>query len=291
MARPLRIEYPGALYHVTSRGNRREQIYADDEDRVAFLDVFVSVVRRFGWVCHAYCLMGNHYHLLIETPEPNLSRGMRQLNGVYTQRFNQRHRSVGHVFQGRYKAVLVEKEAHLLEVCRYVVLNPVRAGVVSHPSQWRWSNYRATAGLRKPPEFLTTDWVLAQFGHRRAAAAHAYRQFVREGVDGESPWRALRGGFLLGSEEFAAACLGILHDDTALKETPAYERFAARPALDVLFSGIRPVDKKERNTRIAQAFLKWGYRQREIAEHVGLSYVTVSRIIQREEKQALKVKT
>ena len=291
MVRPLRLEYPGALYHVTSRGNRREQIYADDEDRGAFLDVLVSVVQRFGWECHAYCLMANHYHLLIETPQPNLSRGMRQLNGVYTQRFNQRHRSVGHVFQGRYKAVLVEKEAHLLEVCRYVVLNPVRAGMVSHPSQWRWSSYRATAGLRKPPMFLTTDWVLAQFGHRRASAAKAYRQFVREGVGGESPWPVLRGGFPLGSEEFAAACLGILQDDTALEEMPAYERFAARPALEVLFSGISPGDKDERNSRISQAFLKWGYRQREIGQHVGLSYVTVSRIVQREEEKTLKVKT
>ena len=131
MARPLRIEFAGAVYHVTSRGNHRAMIYEDDGDRVLFLEVLESVVERFNWLCHAYCLMGNHYHLLIETPEGNLSAGMRHLNQVYTQRYNRAHGVVGHLFQGRFKSVLIEKEAHLLEVCRYVVLNPVRAGMVA----------------------------------------------------------------------------------------------------------------------------------------------------------------
>ena len=145
MARPLRIEYPGALYHVTSRGNARAPIYKADADRETFLDVLERVTERFNWLCHAYCLMDNHYHLMIETPDGNLASGMRQLSGVYTQRFNRRHKRVGHVFQGRYKAILVDRDSYLLELCRYVVLNPVRAKMVRSARQWRWSSFRATA--------------------------------------------------------------------------------------------------------------------------------------------------
>jgi putative transposase len=134
MARPLRVEFPGAVYHVTSRGNARQGIFLDKDDRESFLGVLSSVATRFKWVCHAYCLMETHYHLQIETLEGNLSRGMRQLNGVYTQVFNRRHKRVGRLFQGRYKGILVEKEAHLLELCRYVVLNPVGAGLVRRPA-------------------------------------------------------------------------------------------------------------------------------------------------------------
>jgi putative transposase len=119
MSRPLRIEFPGALYHVTSRGNAQAAIYDDDADRQAFLDLITHVVQRYRWLCHAYCLMDNHYHLVIETPEGNLSQGARQLNGIYTQRYNRRHRRVGHLFQGRYKAILVERDCYLLELCRY----------------------------------------------------------------------------------------------------------------------------------------------------------------------------
>lgn len=130
MARPLRLEFPGAIYHVTARGNARNAIFLDDEDRALFLGGLGEVVTRFGWLCHAYCLMDNHYHLLIETPEGNLSLGMRQLNGIYTQRFNQRHGCVGHVFQGRFKAIVVDRDSYLLELCQYAVLNPIRAGMV-----------------------------------------------------------------------------------------------------------------------------------------------------------------
>ena len=127
MARPLRIQYDGALYHVASRGNERRIIFKDDSDRTAFLDILLKVNKRYNWLCHSYCLMDNHYHAIIETLDGNLSEGMRQLNGIYTQAFNRRHKRVGHVFQGRYKSILIQKESHLLEVCRYVVLNPVRA--------------------------------------------------------------------------------------------------------------------------------------------------------------------
>ena len=126
MTRPLRIEFPGGVYHITSRGNGQQEIFLTEADRELFLDLLGQAIDRFQWLCHAYCLMANHYHLLIETPEANLSRGMRHLNGVYTQRFNRQHQRGGHVFQGRYKAIVVQKDSHLLALCRYVVLNPGR---------------------------------------------------------------------------------------------------------------------------------------------------------------------
>ena len=164
MARPLRIEFPHAIYHVTSRGHARQRIVKTDADRQAWLSVLGQVIGRFGWLCHAYCLMANHCHLLIETPQPNLSRGMRQLNGVYTQVFNRRHHRVGHLLHGRFSAILVEKEPHVLELCRYVVLNPVRAKAVTWPGDWLWSSYCATVGELPAPAWLTMDWVLGQFG-------------------------------------------------------------------------------------------------------------------------------
>lgn len=154
MARSLRIEYEGALYHITSRGNARANIFLANEDRHQFLDVLSSVVSRHDWICHAYCLMPNHYHLLIETPSPNLSRGMQLLNGIYTQKFNRQNKRCGHVFQGRFKAILVEKESHLLELARYVVLNPVRANMVRTPAIGPGATTVRRAGKSKLPDFL-----------------------------------------------------------------------------------------------------------------------------------------
>lgn len=144
MARPLRIEYPGAIYHLTARGNARASIFRDDTDRLEFLVIIGNLTEQFNWCCHGYCLMGNHYHLLVETPDANLSAGMRQLGGIYTQRFNRRHNEVGHLFQGRYKSILIEKENYLLELSRYIVLNPVRAKIVADPADYSWSSYAAT---------------------------------------------------------------------------------------------------------------------------------------------------
>src|SRR5882724_3151778 len=185
MARPLRIEFPGGLYHVTARGNGRLAIFIDDSDREQFLTVLASVVARYRVLCHAYCLMGNHYHLLLETPEANLSRAMRQLNGVYGQGFNRSHGRSGHVFEGRFQAQVVDKDAYLRAVCRYIVLNPVRAGLVAHPRQWAWSSYRATAGEAPLPAFLTVDWVLSlRDTPVRAAAEDRYRRFIDAGLAG-----------------------------------------------------------------------------------------------------------
>lgn len=198
MARPLRLEFPGALYHVISRGNERSPIFRDDWDRGFFLGILGSVVRDHGWLVHSYCLLGNHYHLLVETPQGRLSKGMHVLNGRYTQKFNRRHRRAGHVLEGRFKAILVEKEAHLLELHRYIVLNPVRAGLVSRPEDWSWSSYRATCGLRRRPGWLEVRWTLAQFGGaprrqsartRDSSRAESLRR-IRPGCGRKSFWAA-----------------------------------------------------------------------------------------------------
>ncbi len=278
MARPLRIEYPGALYHVTARGNARQAIYKDDADRRAFLNVLEAVVERFNWLCHAYCLMGNHYHLLIETPDGNLSKGMRELNGRYTQAFNRRHRRVGHLFQGRFKAILIEREGYLLELCRYVVLNPVRARMARSPDKYKWSSYRATAGQGRAPSFLTTDWVLAQFAKRRPEAQRRYRRFVREGLGAPSPWDALKGQVLLGSEAFTRRLTRHLKQARSVREIRRRARFADRPSLKALFATATE-DRTRRNQAIHRAHLEHGYTLAEIGEHLGLHYSTVSKVI------------
>ena len=202
MARQLRLEFPGALYHVTARGNARQAIYRDDRDRARFVDVLAREVAQQQWRCYAYCLMDNHYHLLLETPEPNLSHGMRRLNGVYTQGFNRRHGCVGHVLQGRFKSILVDKESYLRELCRYIVLNPVRAKVVAKPEEWPWSSYPATAGRRRAPDWLAVSDVLSRFARFGRAGPLAYRQFVRDGIGHPSPWAQVRGQIFLGDEAF-----------------------------------------------------------------------------------------
>ncbi len=202
MSRPLRLEFPGAVYHVTARGNAGQAIFADDADRVRFLELLGREVEQQRWRCHAYCLMGNHHHLLLETPEANLGRGMARLNMAYSQWFNRRHRQGGHLFQGRYKAILVEKDSHLLELCRYVVLNPVRAGMLEFSRDWRWSSYRATASRRDAPHWLTTQWILEQFGGEAGRARRAYRRFVEDGKGAAPPWREVRGQMFLGGEAF-----------------------------------------------------------------------------------------
>ncbi|MFQ5846886.1 MAG: transposase [Candidatus Methylomirabilales bacterium] len=202
MARQLRLEYAGALYHVTARGNARQPIYEDEADRRRFLELLGRETGQQHWRCYAYCLMDNHYHVLLETPEPNLSRGMRRLNGAYTQAFNRRHARVGHVLQGRFKSILVEKESYLLELCRYIVLNPVRAGLVQKAEDWPWSSYRATAGYEPAADWLDVAGVLTLFHRHRPGAQSAYEQFVEEGLGHPAPWPQVRGQIFLGGGPF-----------------------------------------------------------------------------------------
>ena len=281
MSRPLRIGYSGALYHLTSRGNARGEIFFDNADREIFLNVLGAVVERFGWRIHAYCLMGNHYHLLAQTPQSNLSQGMRWLNGVYTQRFNRRHERVGHVFQGRFKSILVECDSYLLELARYIVLNPVRAGLANLPDHWRWSSYRATTGEQEAPPWLSVSWILGQFGNSEAQARDLYRQFVAAGVHQDSPWRNLRGQVLLGTEAFVQTLAPMLAAVQEMTEMPQSQRRAHRPSLASLLPGADSGCMAQRDAAIREAHLRHGYTLAEIGRQVGLHYATVSRIANR----------
>ena len=278
MARPLRIEFPGAVYHVMARGNARSPIYLDDADRGMFLNVLGRVVSDFNWLCHAYCLLTNHYHLLIETSEGNLSAGMRQLNGVYTQRFHKVHGSSGHLFQGRFKSILVDKDSYLLQLCRYILLNPVRAGLVRDPADFKWSSYRAMIGKDAVPEFLTTDWLLSQFAEHRPEARRQFRQFVLAVESEESIWNDLRGQCILGGEKFLQWVMPKLKEKAKIHEIPRQQRYADRPPLSELLPASFP-SKSARNEAIVRAYRDHGYSQTAIAEETGLHYSSVSRII------------
>ncbi len=259
-------------------GNARHKIYSDEEDRAIFLATLAWVVERFGWLCHAYCLMDNHCHLLIETPEANLSRGMRQLNGVYTQRFNRRHHKVGHLFQGRYKAILVERDSYLLELARYIVLNPVRAKMDKTPASYPWSSYRSTMGLAPIPPSLTTDWVLGQFAKTKPVARKRYAEFVHAGIGKVSPWKELKGQVLLGGESFVQEIAPQLNKNKAITEIPKYQRQLQRSALKTLPEGVAK-SKAARDDAMAQAYLKYGYTLAELSKEVNLHYATISRMI------------
>ncbi len=198
MSRPLRIEFPGAIYHVTSRGNGGCTIFSDSGDGAQFMELLGREAVQQRWLCHAWCLMPDHYHLMVETPEPNLGRGMARLNMSYSQWFNRRHARHGHLFQGRYKAILVEKAAPLLELGRHVVLNPVRCELVNHARLWRWSSYAAATGEAAVPGWVATGWMRDRLG----GTSDAYRRFIEDGLKAPSPWRDLRGGQYLGSEKF-----------------------------------------------------------------------------------------
>jgi REP element-mobilizing transposase RayT len=279
MTRPLRIEFPGALYHVTSRGDRQEDIYIGDEDRAAYLDILKNVCERFNWVVHAYCLMSNHYHLLIETPDSKLSQGMRQLNGVYTQNFNRRHKRVGHVYQGRFKAILVQKETYLLELSRYIVLNPVRAEMVRSAKDWPWSSYRATAGFIEADDFLNVDWVLSAFSKRKSLAHQRYREFVSQGKNQPSPWAALKNQIYLGSEDFVDEMQCKIMPDKDLSEIVSSQK---RPMAKELSDYAKK--NTDRDTAISKAYASGGYSMKEIGDYFNLHYSRVSRIVMAKSK-------
>ncbi|MBI2474983.1 transposase [Candidatus Uhrbacteria bacterium] len=279
MARPLRIEYPGALYHITTRGDNRKKIFLNDTDRNNFLQNVKTTIERYNWLCHAYCLMDNHYHLLLETPEGNLSKGMRQLNGVYTQRFNFTHKTVGHLFQSRYKTFLIEKDPYLLEVARYIVLNPVRAGTVTSPIEWEWSSYLSTAGKEIKPVWLTTEWILNFFDNKISNAQKKYEQFVTDGIGKNSPFENVNEGIVLGFQQFVDWVRDTKTDQEKITEIPRIQRFVGRPSLEDLFDSEILKNKKIRDDLICFAHTQLGYSQKEIADYVDLHYTMVSKII------------
>lgn len=277
MARPLRIELAGGLYHVTSRGDRREAIYFDDDDRRDWLAVLAHVCDRFNWICHGWCQMTNHYHLVIETVEGNLSQGMRQFNGVYTQHVNRKHERVGHVFQGRYKAILVEKDGYLLELSRYVVLNPVRAGLVSEAGQWPWSSYAAMMGDVPAPPWLNIEWVLGQFGAQRPSALAHYRDFVRAGIGQPPLWDDLRGQIYLGSDDFLKKMQDLSGNNVVAEVPHTQRRPLAKPLLAYKQEGA------DLAAGMAAAYASGDYTMQAIATAFSVHYTTVSRAVRRHE--------
>jgi REP element-mobilizing transposase RayT len=194
MARSPRPIFPGAVYHLVTRGNNRRTIFADDYDRACFLGLLNLVVGSDGFVCHAYCLMSNHYHLLVDTPAANVALGMQRLNSRYSHYFNRRHGRINHLFGQRYHSELVESDAQLLETARYIVLNPLRARLCTSPAAWPWSSYLATAGRRSAPPFLTTSWLLGLFAKLTPVAESRYVSFVDEGVADLDTSRSLAPG-------------------------------------------------------------------------------------------------
>ncbi|MDA8083700.1 MAG: transposase [Nitrospiraceae bacterium] len=279
MARPLRIEFDGALYHVTVRGNARKPIYKDDDDRIMFFDVLHRVIQRYNWLCYAYCLMSNHYHLVIETPDANISKGMRQLNGIYTQRFNRKYHRTGHVFQGRYKAILIDREGYLLEVCRYVVLNPVRARAVQKPEEWLWSSYRGTAGIIAPHPGLTPEWLLGQFGAKKSQAQAKYREFVKAGIGQKEIWESVQGQSILGDDEFVEKMIGLARGHQDIREIPRTQRYVGRPTLECLFGRDTRRGSKAYDAALRKAVIIHGYALKEVADHLQIHYSTVGRHI------------
>lgn len=278
MARPLRIEFENALYHLTSRGDRREPIFDDDADRQQFLGILAGALDRFDATVFAYCLMDNHYHLVLQTHRANLSALMRQVNGVYTQRYNRRHDTTGHLFQGRFKAILVEQEPYFLEVCRYVDLNPVRAKVVKHPRDWSWSSYRAHAGRGNGPAWLDSAAL-----HRRLAPRAPqrdgplrYAEFVAAGR-GVRLWEeSLSGQIYLGSDRFKER----LQANSNIPETPDIPRAQRRKSDKPLAWYFATND---RDTAIIEAHRTGGFSQVAIAQETGLSPSRISRLISRHE--------
>jgi REP-associated tyrosine transposase len=280
MARPLRIELAGGFYHVTARGNVKDDIYLDDEDRLLWLSLLGSVCKRFNWRGYAYCLMTNHYHIIIQTMDANLSKGMRQLNGVYTQTFNRRHSRVGHIFQGRYKAILVQKNAYLLELARYVVLNPVRAEMVDAVQAWPWSSYAATINQSQRPEWLYTKWILKQFGTQQEQAIKGYINFVRAGVGLPTIWENLKGQIYLGDEHFIRK----MQDNINLNQLSQIEeipRIQRRPPAKPLTHYVEKfADAKQ---GMQKAYQTGDYTMQQIAAAFKVHYSTVSRAVKQGE--------
>ena len=293
MSRPLRIEFPGAVYHVTSRGDRREPIYRNDADRALQLEVLAQAVDRFDATVLAWCQMGNRYHLVLHTRQPNLSRFMRHLNGVYTQAFNRRHGLVGHLLQGRFKAILVDRDAYLLALCRYVERNPVAAGLVDSPVDWAWSSCRAHLGLVPTPAWLDSDGLHAHLIGRplanrrdRQRAVARYRDLVStaQAADAHFWQDAPHGQIYLGDEQFA-------HDMQARAEP---RRLQARTIPRAQRTRPTACDWPECLARCggdrARA-LHWGYTaggmtMTELSRQTGISLSHVSRLIARAEKVA-----
>jgi REP element-mobilizing transposase RayT len=288
MARPLRIEYPGAFYHVTSRGNERREIFKSQKDREKFLLYLESAGVRYGAVIHAYCLMSNHYHLLLETPAGNLSQIMRHVNGAYTTYFNVKRKRAGHLFQGRYKAILVEADEYAAELSRYIHLNPVRAEMVARPEEHPWSSYRCYIGQSRAPEWLKTDFILGFFGGDNAKAHKGYRAFTEDLLAREydSPLEGAVASTVLGSPEFVAdVSERNLGDHRDGRNHPALKQLTQRPSMNEIVAKVATVELRDekllRNLSIYCCRKYSGAKLKEIGERFGISDAAISQASRR----------
>ncbi len=275
MSRPLRLEFPGALYHVIARGNRKGTIFHDTRDRNQWLHLMGEVCQRHNTRIHAYCQMGNHYHLMAETPDGNLHRAMRHLNSSYAQYFNWRHRQIGHLFQGRYKAILVQKESYLLELARYIVNNPVRSGQVAAAADWCWSSHLATAGKSAAPEWLDTTWLIQQFADTYATAESAYEDFVAAGVSATNPLLEAKHQLVLGDKGFVAQHADRLGAPN-LNEVGRVQRRLVAMSLEEYAD-----QHADRDLAMARAYHSTAFSMSQIAQHFKVSCQTVSRAVRR----------
>ncbi len=273
LMRPLRIELENALYHVTSRGDRCDQIFRSDSDRMTWLSLLGTTCGRFNFKVWAYCQMTNHYHLLVETVDGKLNRGMRHLNGTFAQYFNRAHGHVGHVFQGRYKAILCQSDLYLQEVSRYIELNPVRAGMVEQPSEWPWSSFNAKLGTISAPAWLESEAVLACFGQSQGAARQAYARFVFEGIGKPSPFSQVRHQLVLGDEPFQAELTEARPAGDLVEIKRSHRQAVTLPLKEYFVRGRAPKEA------MALAYHSLSYSMPEIARFAGVSVKTVSRAI------------
>lgn len=287
MARPPRIEFAGAIYHVTSRADHKASIFADDTDRMDLLSVFAHAASRFDARALAFCLMDNHYHFVIRTAKPNLSRMMRHVNGVYTQMYNRRHNAAGHLFQGRFKAIIVDPNVFLLEACRYVDLNPVRSGKTSHPKRWPWCSYPVHTGRFQSPDWLDSQSVLSKLAGKPVRtqaefkkAQKQYAQFVAQGR-GIRLWESgLRSQIYLGNERFmrrTQSRAGTTHPDAP--SLPRMARAASTRKLSSYLGAGKSRNIANRNLAVTKAYQQGGYTMTAIAESLGLSVSQISRIV------------
>jgi len=288
MSRPLRITYPGAFYHITSRGNEKKPIFKSRKDREKFLEYLQSASERYNAVIHIYCLMDNHYHLLLETPSGNLPRIMLHINGAYTNYFNAERGRAGHLFQGRYKAVLVEKDEYAKELSRYIHLNPVRAGVAEMPEEYDWSSYPAYIGKKEKPEWLFTDFIHGYFGRSKSSAEKYYREFVSRLINAEysSPLDEAVGSAILGREDFIREIKEkYLSGENADKEIPALRALADRVSAEDLYMEAEKTFSDdpvmERNIRIYLAKRYTEKRLKEIGDEFGIGESAVSQVCRR----------
>lgn len=279
MARPLRIQFPGAIYHITVRGNAYQNIFTDKYDYLKFLETLNEVKEFYGWEIFAYCLMPNHFHLLIKTPQPNLSLGMRDLNSNYTSRFNARHKRVGHLFQGRYKSIIVDENSYLHELIRYIALNPVKAKLVQNPKDWIWSSHRELLSTKKKDYIMDRQKVLSFFSGHKQLAKKEYLAYINEKQDNDI-WSDLKGSLILGSDEFVIKIYEIVDEEKF--ESPEYlkkQLYLNRPKLEKIFGKSDSQSKRERNILKAK---KLGYTNYEIGDFLKLHFTTVSKIYNRE---------